>query len=370
MLYAHHPIGATVVPAAARRRRLSAAFPDTVEALLLSSRVSVRWATGFAGSFGCALVTEDGAGDRLATDGRYRLRAAEEAPGLPVLVTRRPLVDLLAEARRQGIGRVGVEAEHLTVAAFDDLRPAAEQAGVTLVPTRHLVESLRVVKDPDELDALRRACAATDAAYAAVLPALRPGRTEREVEGSLVAALREAGADGPAFDAIVAAGPHAAVPHHGPGDRPLSDGDFLTLDFGAQVGGMHADMTRTVVLGRAQAWQREVYQQVHDLQERMRGEVAAGVVPLELETGAADAIRAAGHEPAHGLGHGVGLEIHEEPWLTPGSTSPPLPRGATITIEPGIYLDGRGGVRIEDTMAVTSSGAEVLTHSPRDLLEL
>ncbi|HVT22075.1 MAG TPA: M24 family metallopeptidase, partial [Mycobacteriales bacterium] len=186
----------------------------------------------------------------------------------------------------------------------------------------------------------------------------------------LLGALRAAGADGPSFPSIVAFGPHSAIPHHSPGDRPLGRGDFVKLDFGALVDGYHADMTRTVVFGSAADWQRELHGEVMRIQAELAAVVAPGAVPAQLDADMRAGIAAAGHEVAHGLGHGVGLEIHEAPFLTEQSPAPPLEAGMVVTVEPGIYLADRGGVRIEDSILVTADGSESLTRSPRQLIEI
>jgi Xaa-Pro aminopeptidase len=359
------------MPPLQRRRRLVGSLAAGVDAALLTDRTNIRWASGFTGSSGALLVARDP--DRpalLATDHRYRLRAAEESPDVDLLITRGYAADLLACAGEWGIGVVAVEADHVPVAMFAALQDAAERAGVRLTAVRAVVEPLRARKDDDEIAELTRACAVTDAAFAAVVGRLRPGMTEAAIAWLLTSTIREHGGDGDAFDAIVASGPHAAIPHHRPGDRPLTTGDLLTLDFGARVGGQHADMTRTVVIGSVAPWQAELYALVAAVQASLVAAVRPGAVPVELDRAATDLVGQAGHATAHGLGHGVGLQVHEEPWLVPGSTSPPLVAGVPLTVEPGVYLDGCGGVRIEDTVLVTATGARSLTATPRQLLEL
>jgi Xaa-Pro aminopeptidase len=348
----------------ARRAALRDLIAADVDAMLVSSLVNVRYLTGFTGSNAALLVTRDGR-DSLATDGRYATQAATEAPDVAELVVGRMLgADLLRALGDRG-KRVAVERHILTVDAHDRLRDAV--ADVELVDAGQPVERLRTVKDDDELASIRQACAVTDAAFDAVLPQLREGVTERDIAWALRSAMRDHGAE-PAFDSIVAFGPDSARPHHNPTDRPLQPGDLVKLDFGALVDGYHSDMTRTVVKGAAADWQRDLHDLVRRIQADARAATVAGAVPADLDDGVRDAIEGAGHEVAHGLGHGVGLQIHESPFLTPGSTADRLVDRVPVTVEPGVYLPGRGGVRIEDTVVVRAEGAVALTRSSRDLL--
>jgi Xaa-Pro aminopeptidase len=203
-----------------------------------------------------------------------------------------------------------------------------------------------------------------------VVAQVRVGVSEREVSWWLRSAIRENGGDDLAFDSIVAFGPHSAIPHHEPTDRALAAGDLVKLDFGAQVGGYHADMTRTVATTPVADWQRDLHALVHRIQQDCRAAACVGALPRDLDTLARDAITAAGHSAAHGLGHGVGLEIHELPFLSATSTADRLADRVPVTIEPGIYLPDRGGVRIEDTVIVGADGARSLTTSSRELIEI
>lgn len=351
-----------------RRARLADQLVEPVEALLVSGRENIRYLSGFTGSAGVLLVL--GSGEAiLATDGRYLIQAAEQAPDVECIESRTPLSAALAHSRALGLATVGIEAAHLTLAVGQRLR--AEAAGdLGLVETSGLVESLRAVKDEGELAALRRACEITDLAFTSVVLALRPGVTEREVADRLFLAMRAAGAEAAAFDSIVAFGSNAAIPHHEPTDRPLERGDLVKTDFGARFAGYHADMTRTVVAGPAAQWQRDVHSEVGRIQEAGVAAALAGASPVDLDRAASSAIESAGYRTFHGLGHGVGLQIHEDPFLTASSTAGPIEPGMVVTVEPGIYLEGRGGVRIEDTLAVTTSGPEVLTRSSRELIEI
>ncbi|MBV9291458.1 MAG: aminopeptidase P family protein [Frankiales bacterium] len=350
-----------------RWERLRRCLDDELQAILVTSLVNVRYLTGFTGSNGAVLVTADEV--VLATDGRYATQAADEAAGAEILVCRAVGSDLVARAGAAGVERLGIERHVVTLAAGDRLTAAGHDAGVVLVDAGTPVEDLRVVKDDAELAALSRACEVTDEVFAAVVGDLRPGVTEREMAWRMRAEMWQRGAE-PGFDSIVAFGDNSARPHHQPTDRPVALGDFVMLDFGAAVDGYHADMTRTVVLGPAADWQRDLHQLVTDIQADARRSATPGAVPVELDTAVRDRIESAGYDVAHGLGHGVGLEIHEAPFLVPGSTAGPLDVGAAVTIEPGVYLPGRGGVRIEDTVVIRDGEPTVLTRSPRELLEL
>lgn len=355
-------------PYADRRAALAASLPDSVEAVLITRVPNLRYLTGFTGSNGAVLLARD-AEPVLAVDGRYLLQAAAQAPDLRCIDARAVGASLISHAREIGFRRIGMEASHVTLTIAAALRSAAGEV-VELVVLPPIVEPLRAVKDRGELKVLQRACEITDAAFAATTPRLRTGVSERDVAWWLEQAIRECGGDGPAFDAIVAFGANSAIPHHQPTARPLAPGDLIKIDFGARYDGYHADMTRTMVLGPATSWQRELYDEVAEIQATARAACVIGAVPGHLDAQARDAIAATGNPVAHGLGHGVGLEIHEEPFLTPGSAAGPLVESMTVTIEPGIYLADRGGVRIEDTVVMTPAGAVPMTTASRDLIEL
>ena len=350
-----------------RRTRLVAALPDDVDAILVTKLVNVRYLTGFTGSHGAVLVDREG-NAVLATDGRYREQAAGEAPDIAIQITRTVATDLVRSASTRRLLRLAIEPHHVTLSAHESLRAAADE--VDLVPVGELVEGLRIRKDDEELRALRSACDITDSAFTSVLGELRAGRTEREIAWFLMHAMRSAGAEGAAFDSIVAFGPHSAVPHHQPTDRVLERGDLVKLDFGARVAGYHADMTRTLVCGPAAEWQLELHAAVRDVQERCRSATVVGANPVDLDAMARQLVGDRGHALVHGLGHGVGLEIHEQPFLVPESAADQLASQVPVTVEPGIYLPDRGGVRIEDTVLVGDAAPEALTRSPRELVEV
>lgn len=355
-----------------RRDRLAALLAvDGMDALLVSDLVNVRYLAGFTGSNAALLVFADRRPAVLATDARYRTQAARQAPDLDLVIERACGRHLVRRALAAGATRIGFESHVVTVDGFDALAAeSADHRGAELVRASDIVEALREVKDAGELALLRLACQAADAALAALVQGggLRPGRTERDVARELETLMFDHGADGRAFETIVAAGANSAVPHHRPTDAVLARGDFVKIDFGALVGGYHSDMTRTFVLGAAAPWQQEIYQLVAAAQQAGRDAVANGAALCEVDAAARDVIAAAGYGEhfGHGLGHGVGLQIHEAPGINSSATGT-LRAGTVVTVEPGVYLPERGGVRIEDTVAVSESGSEALSRFPRQL---
>ena len=358
---------------AERRDRLRAAARAAgLDAVLVSRLVNVRYLTGFTGSNGALLVPADaGRPEVLCTDGRYTVQAGEQAPDVELLIERTSAVALAERSAKDGYRTLGIETHDVTV----DLQAAlAEAAGGELVSVKRAVEHLRAVKDDTEVALLREACAVADRALAELIAAggLRPGRTEREIGRELDARMLDHGADAPSFETIVATGPNSAIPHHRPVNRELAAGDFVKLDFGAEYGGYHSDMTRTFVLGRPADWQREIYDLVHAAQAAGRAALRIGAEVRSIDAAARDVIAGAGRAEqfGHGLGHGVGLEIHEAPALSPLGAGTLVDRMA-VTVEPGVYLPGRGGVRIEDTLVVRDSAEpELLTLSSKDLTVL
>jgi Xaa-Pro aminopeptidase len=356
---------------AARRRRaqelIAAAGAD---AALVTAGPNVRYLTGLASSNAALLLPAAGDDAVLATDSRYTGAARRDAPDLRLLEDRFIEARLATEAARRGIGRLAFEAHEMTVERHGELVARAE--GVAVVPFGRKIEGLRQVKDAAELQMLAVACQLTDAALAEVLPRVRPGMSERELATLLDHTMALLGAERPAFDTIVAAGPNGAIPHHAPTARELARGDLVTMDFGARCDGYHADMTRTVALGQAADWQREIYDLVALAQQAGIAVLEDGVEAGTVDAAAREVIEAAGHAAhfQHGLGHGVGLEIHEAPMLGYGRTGK-LTDGVPVTVEPGVYLPAMGGVRIEDVLVVTAGDrARFLTSTTRELLVL
>ena len=354
----------------ARRRdqawqELRSACPEAT-ALLVTSLANVRYLTGFTGS-NAVLLLDDGSA-LLGTDGRYTVQAAEQCPDLPVLLDRLTVTAVAGAWSAAGGGVLAVESAHLSVS---DLRAVEGVIGAAPLETSGIVEACRMHKDAAEIALVERACSVSDAALQAILPRVRAGVTEREIARWLEAEMFAQGADELSFETIVAGGPHSAKPHHEPTTRPLAEGDLLLIDFGAAVGGYHADETRTFIVGAAADWQREIHAVVAEAQSAGRDAARAGSALRDVDTAARSVVAAAGYADYfdHGLGHGVGLQIHEAPFFSPRSTGK-LPAGSPVTIEPGIYLPGRGGVRIEDTILVGEGPSRSLTTSPRDLVVL
>lgn len=357
---------------AQRRARLAEALAQTdADAALITRLVNVRYLTGLASSNAALLVRRDGDAT-LATDGRYTTAAKEAAPDIE-LVSERAVAEALARlGSESGPTRLAVEEHDVTLALAAAIEKAAAQA--ELVHLGRVVERLRTVKDDDELANLREACAISCRALEDLYAAGRfIGRTEREIARDLEARMVEHGADGLAFETIVATGPNSAIPHHRPTHRTVERGDLLKIDFGALYRGYHADCTRTSVVGAEPAdWQREIYDLVADAQRAGREALAPGAECIAVDNASRDIIKAAGHGEhfGHGTGHGVGMEIHEAPTLGYSATGT-LSARTPVTVEPGVYLPGRGGVRIEDTLVVRDGdGAELLTSTTKEMLVL
>lgn len=329
--------------------------------LLVSHPANVRYLTGFSGSNGLLLLGRAPEDDLLATDGRYVDQAAAEVPDLPTLIDRQTVAALVA-ARPFSI--LAVE-ESLSVGDLGRVRGAGPDP---LVAPR-FIEDERSAKDAEEIALLSRACAITADALDILAEEILVGMAERVVARRLEQLFAELGAEDRAFPTIVATGAHAAIPHHRPGETTLRAGDLVVVDAGARVEGYHADMTRTFIVGEEPAsWQTDLHAAVLAAQRAGVEACQPGAECWEPDAAARAVLREAGLEErfTHGLGHGVGLEIHEAPGLGPRATGS-MRTTMAVTVEPGVYLPGRGGVRIEDTLVVTDAGPRVLTESPRGL---
>lgn len=352
-----------------RQAALAARLPEhELDALLVTGPENLQYLTGFTGSSGFLLFSPERT--VLLTDFRYASQAPQEVGDAAAVEIEASnlwerLAKLVADQSRR---RVGFDRDALSV---HDAERVAGLPGVTPVPVDPVVERLRTVKDPDEVQAIEAAIAVAQGALAEVLPGIGAGQTEIAVAARLEHALRTRGSEWHPFPTIVASGPRSALPHARSTTREIARGEWLLLDFGARVRGYCADLTRTVVVGRADQRQREVYAVVHDAQVRARTGVRAGMTGREADAVARDAITAAGFGPAfgHSLGHGLGLEVHEAPRLS-RTAEEPLPAGAVVTIEPGIYLEGWGGIRLEDDVLLAASGPRCLSDGRTELLEL
>lgn len=342
-----------------------------VEALLVTSLANVRYLTGFSGSAAMLLVTPGSA--VLLTDGRYRTQSAEELAAAGVeaeIEIGRPAEQRVALRRAAGgLARVGLEAEHVSWAGQRLLAESLGE-GVEAVPTAGLVEALRRVKDEGELARMEAAAGAADAALEAVRGLLRSGASEAELALALDHEMRRAGADDRAFPTIVASGPNAALPHASPTGRVVGEGELVVVDFGASVDGYCSDMTRTLCRGEpSSALMAAVVQVVTASQAAGAAAVAAGVEAARVDEAAREVIARAGWAESfvHGTGHGVGLDVHEAPAVSRTSTDT-LEESSVVTVEPGVYMPGHGGARVEDTVVVTSGGCRALTRAPKDVV--
>jgi Xaa-Pro aminopeptidase len=356
-----------------RPRRLAALRERLVEAhldgLLVSSLPNIRYLSGFSGSNALLFVTQRDV--LFVTDFRYEQQVADEVGDIARarIETASLWTGLWALLADAAISTAGFESGHLVHRDFQRLQD--EGGKWHWRATTDVVESLREIKDADEVAHIRSAAAIAVEALASTLAEVRSGVSELQIAGVLERKLREAGTESYPFPTIVASGPRSALPHARAADRAIAPGDFLLLDFGATAGGYCADVTRTVVVGRASERQREVYEAVRQANEVARAEVRAGMRGKDADAVARDLLTSRGFGEAfgHGLGHGLGLEVHEAPRLSRIAEGV-LPEGAVVTIEPGAYLPGLGGVRIEDDVYLGPGGTRLLTEFPRELLEL
>jgi len=339
-----------------------------LDAMLVVSEPGERYAVGFHGE-GFLLVTRDAA--RYTTDSRYIEAARKRITGAEVALADRAHGHLdqareFMQARK--LEKVGFESGYVTV---DDHRRYAEKLPCELVPAQALLNGLRASKDEGELAVMRRAQEITDAAFQAILNYIRPGLTEREIAARLVYELLSRGGERTSFDPIVAAGPNGSIPHAVPGDRAVEAGSFITMDFGCVVEGYCSDMTRTVALGRPTEEMEAVYELVLAAQRAGIAAARAGVPGKDVDAAARQVLSGGGYGEyfTHSFGHSLGVEIHETPSASSGETKP-LPAGAVISAEPGVYLPGKFGVRIEDVLILREDGCEDITRSPKNLIVL
>lgn len=354
-----------------------------IDGVLISSPANMRACSGFCGE-GIVFLSER---QRLVfTDSRYTEAAKAECPGFEIIrfhgniyeIWMDVLQERLGEQMRSGIS-VGYEDAHMTVQSYHTIKALLKKKGleISLTPLHRRLEGLRQVKTKEEIQNIEQAEKIGDEAFAKVIGWLRESRqrgearTEKQVAAYLEFTMRELGAEGTSFDTIAASGLHSSMPHAVPTDRVLMDGDFVTMDFGCRVNGYCSDMTRTIVIGTADDRQREIYDVVLRAQEAALQMIRPGLRGCEVDETARKVIREAGYGECfgHSLGHSVGLEIHETPCFAQKDESVLQP-GMVITVEPGIYVEGFGGVRIEDVVVITEKGCRNLTHSPKELIEI
>ena len=342
---------------------LADAGADTI---LVTNLVNVRYLTGFTGSNAIALIGPDVRA--FATDFRYVEQAAEELDtSFDRLAPAQDLLSAISDVLAARELRVGFEEAHLSVREHARLRARLPEK-IELVGLHGLVEELRAVKAPEEVAAIRAATDLADEAFAQLISHGLVGHTERELAMTLEFEMRRLGAERPSFEPIVAAGPHAALPHATPRDVEITSGRLVVIDWGAQLAGYCSDCTRTLAAGRVDGRSAEIYQLVLDAQIKGAQAIAAGAAGREVDAVARRVIDAGGHGEhfGHGLGHGVGLEVHEAPRLAQRSDAV-LEGGNVVTVEPGVYVPGELGVRIEDLVVVTAHGCEILTGLAKEL---
>lgn len=344
---------------------------EDLDGILLINDSNIRYITGFTGSDSYVVISESSRS--FITDSRYTEQAEGECEGFEVIRWRSPAAGLIetiqSTCSRYGIKRLGFEKNSVTFDLYEKLSNGL--SGIVLVPTTGLVEGIRYVKDDYEVECIRNAARIADEAFEEVLNYIKPGVTEKDIERELQYLIKKKGADDIGFPIIVASGKRSSLPHAIPSDNKIEKGDFVTLDFGAMYKGYRSDMTRTIVIGEADEKQRKIYAIVKAAQAEGEMAIKAGVSGRVPDDSARGYIKNAGYGDffGHGLGHGVGLDIHEEPFMS-SSCEKILAEGNVITVEPGVYLPDWGGVRIEDTVLVKADGIEILTKSSKELLVL
>lgn len=340
-----------------------------LDAIFVSNESNVRYLSGYTNHEAYLLVTVGG-GRILITDFRYDEIAHTDCPDYEISIFRKGESDLFhtlaAACQRTGVQRLGFEAEHLSVAMLEKIKKVLPQ--MEIKPADGLTEQMRYIKDAEEEACLRKACAATDRVFSRLCQYIKPGITEKQLEWQLLTFINEEGCDN-SFPPIVVSGIRGSLPHGVANDKVIVNGEFITMDFGCMYKGYHADITRTVFVGQPDGKQREFYNTVLEAHLRAAKAIRAGVKGCIPDAAARDYITAKGYGEnfGHGLGHGVGLDIHENLFMN-ASCDMIMEEGCFLTIEPGIYIPGWGGVRIEDTVKVTATGGESLFTSTKELI--
>lgn len=352
-------------------QRLAAHLESEHDAILLTSTPDQQWLSGFPAEDALVVVMSGRAA--FFTDSRYIEAAERDVTMMEVVLFRRQSEAVHDWLKEAGARRLFVQTRHISLASFAAWKKVLPEVEVLAHPAvDEWLTDLRAVKTPEQLEFMRQAQKLTDDGFAYILERIEAGRTERDVALDLEFFIRRAGAEGVAFDFIAVAGENGSLPHGVPGERVIRRGDFVTMDFGARVNGWRADMTRTVAVGEVADWQREIYDTVLKAQENCLRSIRAGMTSAAADALTRDVIEAAGYGAyfGHGTGHGVGLEVHEAPSVSPRGGDYVLRAGEVVTVEPGIYLPGRGGVRIEDMVVLTADGCENFTKSPKNLIIL
>lgn len=339
-----------------------------IDALLITSPTNRRYISGFTGSTGYVLISEDRAA--FITDFRYVEQAADQCKGYEIIDNKRSMLTALKETVQQfGVKSIGFEQDYVTYSEFERIKQ--EINGVNWVPTSNIIEQLRLIKDEEELAKIQKAIDIADEAFSHILGYIRPGVTEEEVALELEFKMRKLGASGVSFDIIVASGERGALPHGRASNKPIRAGELVTLDFGCVYDGYVSDITRTVAVGEISDQLREIYNICLEAQLNGVNNIKAGMTGKEADALCRDIIERAGYGPAfgHSTGHGIGLDVHEGPSASVVSDIILQP-GMLLTVEPGIYLSGIGGVRIEDDILITETGNQILSKSTKELLIL
>jgi Xaa-Pro aminopeptidase len=338
-----------------------------LDAMLITSSFNRRYMTGFTGSAGAVLISEGKA--QFITDFRYTEQAAAQCQGYEIIQHKGTIANEVAsQVKNQGISKLGFEEDHVTFAAF---KVFEKEIGAELVPVSGEIEKLRLIKTKAEIKILKEAADIADAAFKHILDFIRPGITELQVSNELEFHMRSLGAASSSFDIIVASGHRSALPHGVASDKVIESGDFVTLDFGAYYKGYVSDITRTVAVGEPTDRLKEIYQIVLDAQLRGVAGIKPGLTGKQADALTRDYITEQGYGEyfGHSTGHGIGLEVHEGPGLS-FKSDVVLETGMVVTVEPGIYIPGLGGVRIEDDIVITEDHNERLTHSTKELIIL
>lgn len=349
-------------------QKLQQSIPDKIDAVLITSEVNRQYFLGFHSSAGVLLVTRNNA--LFIIDFRYYEKAKKLISDCGVVLMERFEKQVCRFFKQESAYVVAVESAYMTLQEFYRYQGMFQEYNFTRSNTLdETIQAMRSCKTPDEIEAIAAAQAITDRAYHEILNHIRVGVTEKQVATELEYAMKRFGADGFAFDTIVVSGSNSSLPHGTPGDKPLERGDFVTMDFGARLGGYNSDMTRTVGIGAVSEEQKQVYQTVLTAQQMALEAIREDISCFQIDKIARDYINGQGYEGCfgHGLGHSVGIEIHENPSFNTRDTTL-TENGMVITVEPGIYLEGKFGVRIEDMIVVEGSGCRNLTASPKDLV--